>query len=49
MLNINKKNCYITQKISVRLNKIEKCLIKRTWLVEYNWVQLHNNRYIYTD
>ena len=40
MLNVNKINCYITQKISIRLKKIKKCLIHKTWLIKYNWVRL---------
>ena len=31
MLNINRKNYYKTQKIDIMLEKIEKCLIDKTY------------------
>ena len=34
MLNINKKNYYITQKVDIKLKKLEKYLINRIRLIK---------------
>ena len=36
MLNVNEKNCYLTQKIDIELKMVERCSIDRTWLIEYS-------------
>ena len=41
MLNVNRKNCYVTQRIGVGLKMMERCSIDKTCLIEYNWVQSH--------
>ena len=39
MFSVNRKNCHVTQRIGVGLRMVERCLIDRTRLIEYNWVQ----------
>ena len=34
MFNINKKNCYVTQKIGIELKNRKKYLINKIWLIE---------------
>ena len=36
MLNINRKNCYVTQKIVIKLKKMKRYLFDRTYLIKYN-------------
>ena len=40
MLSMNGRNCHVTRRIGVALRMVERCSIDRTWLIEYNWVQL---------
>ena len=49
MLSMNRKNCHMTQRIGIRLKIVEKYSISRTWLIKYNWVQLHDDRYACAD
>ena len=49
MLNVDKKNFYITKKIDIGSKKIERYLINQVWLIEYNWLRLHDDRYIYAN
>ena len=41
MFSVNKKNCYITQRIGIGLKKLKNCLINRTQLIEYNRIKLY--------
>lgn len=42
MLNINRKTCYITQRISIRLREVEKYSINKTW----DWAKLYAILYL---
>ena len=40
MLSVNRRNCYVIQRISVGLKIVKRCSIHRTRLIEYNRVRL---------
>ena len=43
MLNVNKKNDYVTWKISIRLKIVKKFLIDRIQLIEWSWIQSYRS------